>query len=114
MTAPDVGLSHVALPVTDLDRSLEFYRRFANLEVIHRRDPEPGHGVWAHIGVGCLSREEVDHRLALAATEGHAIIGPCDDGPPTGYWGIIVDPDGHNLELSFGQQVSASVASALG
>jgi catechol 2,3-dioxygenase-like lactoylglutathione lyase family enzyme len=136
----DVGLSHVALPVSDLDASLEFYRRFANLEVVHRREEHPGHGVawisdltrpfvvvllqselpaagarlggWAHLGVGCLSRAEVDRRLSEAAAAGYEIVGPCDDGPPVGYWGIIVDPDGHNLELAFGQQAGLAVADA--
>ncbi|MFN8050954.1 MAG: VOC family protein [Acidimicrobiales bacterium] len=137
MSNVDVGLSHVALPVSDLDVSLEFYRRFANLEVVHRREDHPGHAVawisdltrpfvvvllqtdlpsagaslggWAHLGVGCLSREEVDHRLGDAASAGFEVLGPCDDGPPVGYWGIIVDPDGHNLEVAFGQQVGVAV-----
>jgi hypothetical protein len=26
-----------------------------------------------------------------------------------GYWGIIVDPDGHNLELAHGQEVGLTV-----
>ena len=33
----DVGLTHVALEVTDLDRSIEFYARYAKMEVVHRR-----------------------------------------------------------------------------
>ena len=136
----DLGLSHVALPVRDLDVSIEFYRRFANMEVVHRR---PGHhgdsgsvawlsdltrpfvivlleagddvtqphlGGWAHLGVGCVSADEVDRRMAQAAREGHEVIGPCDDGPPVGYWGLIVDPDGHNLELAHGQQVGLVIA----
>ena len=41
----DVGLSHVALPVSDLDRSIEFYRRYADMEVVHRRTDTHGHGV---------------------------------------------------------------------
>jgi len=140
MSDVDLGLSHIALPVSDLDRSLEFYRRFGGLEVVHRRESHPGHAVawisdltrpfvvvllqtdaaaspgrlggWAHMGVGCLSTAEVDRRLAEAATDGYDIIGPCDDGPPVGYWGIIVDPDGHNLELAYGQQVGLAVGDA--
>lgn len=140
MSDVDLGLSHTALPVADIERSLEFYRRFANLEVVHRREAHPGHAVawisdltrpfvvvllqadapaspgrlggWAHLGVGCLSRAEVDRRLSEAASEGYEIIGPCDDGPPVGYWGIIVDPDGHNLELAYGQQVGLAVQSS--
>jgi catechol 2,3-dioxygenase-like lactoylglutathione lyase family enzyme len=39
----DRGLTHVALPVADLDASLDFYRRFADMEVVHRRrDDETG------------------------------------------------------------------------
>jgi hypothetical protein len=32
-----------------------------------------------------------------------------DSGPPVGYFGVIVDPDGHNLELAFGQEVAFTV-----
>jgi catechol 2,3-dioxygenase-like lactoylglutathione lyase family enzyme len=140
MSEVDLGLSHIALPVHDLERSLDFYRRFAGLEVVHRRESHPGHAVawisdltrpfvvvllqtdapaspgrlggWAHLGVGCLSTAEVDRRLAEAASEGYEIIGPVSDGPPVGYWGIIVDPDGHNLELAYGQQVGLAVGYA--
>jgi hypothetical protein len=40
------------------------------------------------------------------------VFGPIDSGPPVGYWGYIVDPDGHNLELSFGQEVGLTVDQA--
>ena len=39
----DRGLTHIALPVTDLDRSLVFYATYARMEVIHRRE-ESGPG----------------------------------------------------------------------
>ncbi len=134
MDGIDIGVTHVALPVTDLDASIDFYRRYANLEVIHRREEHVGHGVawlsdhrrpfalvllqvedpesqprlggWAHVGVACASSDVVAQRLADAADAGCEVSGPSDDGPPVGYWGIIVDPDGHNLELSFGQRVA--------
>ena len=140
----DLGLSHVALPVSDLDASIAFYRRFAAMEVVHRRaghhgehsgvawlsdltrpfvivlietpgDPrQPRLGGWAHLGVGCASRDEVDRLLAAAAADGHDTSGPLDDGPPVGYWGIVVDPDGHNLELAYGQKVGLTIAEAAG
>lgn len=140
MTSIDIGLSHVALPVRSLDTSIEFYRRFANMEVVHRRTghhhdsadvawlsdltrpfaivllevggdtAQPHLGGWAHLGVGCTSTDEVDRLMALAAGEGHEVVGPSDDGPPVGYWGLIVDPDGHNLELAYGQQVGLTIA----
>jgi hypothetical protein len=37
------------------------------------------------------------------------VSGPYDSGPPVGYWAIIPDPDGHNLELSYGQEVGLTV-----
>ena len=129
----DLGLTHVALPVADLERSLGFYAEFADLQVVHRRG-EPGEqvawisdltrpfvvvliehevdnplGGWAHLGVGVDSREMVEEALARAAAAGHATVGPVDSGPPVGFWGMIVDPDGHNLELSFGQEVGFTV-----
>lgn len=140
MAVTDLGLTHIALPVSDIDRSIAFYRRFADMEVVHRRvGHDGGHiawisdlsrpfvivlmqddgaadqgrlGGWAHLGVGCVSREEVDHRLVTASAEGHEVLGPCDDGPPVGYWGLIVDPDGHNLEVAYGQQVGVEVQGA--
>jgi len=137
MGITDVGLSHIALAVSDLDRSIEFYGQYADMVVVHRRSSEEGHGVaWlsdltrefvvvlmessvdhslggaAHLGVGCASRDEVSHRLVTASEAGHSVVGPCDDGPPVGYWGLIVDPDGHNLELAYGQEVGIAVDDA--
>jgi catechol 2,3-dioxygenase-like lactoylglutathione lyase family enzyme len=48
-TAPPESLfTHVALPVRDLDRTLDFYRKYTTLELIHERtDPETGlRSVW--------------------------------------------------------------------
>jgi catechol 2,3-dioxygenase-like lactoylglutathione lyase family enzyme len=137
MASMDLGLTHVALPVADLDRSIAFYQRFADMTVVHRREAHDGDtvawlsdltrpfvivliqsaspasaarlGGWAHLGVGCASRGDVDRRLSDAAAAGHVVLGPLDDGPPVGYWGIIEDPDGHNLELAFGQEVAFTV-----
>jgi hypothetical protein len=75
-------------------------------------DVDPKLGGSAHLGVGCASRDEVDHRLVTATSEGLSVLGPCDDGPPVGYWGLIVDPDGHNLELAYGQEVGLAVDDA--
>src|SRR5262249_28305109 len=33
----DLGVTHVALPVTNLDASLAFYERFASMRVVHKR-----------------------------------------------------------------------------
>ncbi len=135
----DRGLTHVALPVTDVDASIDFYARFADMEVVHRRrDDETGTTVvwlsdrtrpfvivliehagiesgltgFAHLGVGVPSREDVDRRCELARSEGREVLGPLDSGYPVGYWAIVVDPDRHNLELSFGQEVGLTVERA--
>ncbi|HSO94651.1 MAG TPA: VOC family protein [Acidimicrobiia bacterium] len=131
----DLGLTHVALPIADAARSVAFYERFAEMQVVHRRtDDQTGvvvvwlsdltrpfvvvlietavshHlGGFAHLGVGCASRDEVDARVTAARAAGHEVFGPLDDGPPVGYWAIIADPDGHNLELSYGQTVAFTV-----
>jgi lactoylglutathione lyase len=132
----DHGLTHVALPVADAARSIAFYEQLADMTVVHSRvDPSSGAtvawlsdltrpfvvvliettvshrlGGFAHLGVGCASREEVDLRCAAARAAGHDVFGPADDGPPVGYWAIVADPDGHNLELSYGQEVAFTVA----
>jgi catechol 2,3-dioxygenase-like lactoylglutathione lyase family enzyme len=133
----DLGLTHVALPVTDVDASAAFYARYADMQVVHRRvdgagadavgvvwlsdltrefvvvliQTEVTHvlGGWAHLGVACASREDVDARCADARGAGLVVDGPFDDGPPVGYWAILADPDGHHLELAHGQDVGSAV-----
>lgn len=130
----DRGFTHIALQVTDLDRSLAFYERYAELTPVHRRTTSDGvrvawitdhtrpfvivlletevtHplGGWNHVGIAVDSRDEVDRRLAAAVEEGRVTAGPHDSGWPAGYYGIVVDPDGHNLEIAFGQEVAFTV-----
>ena len=62
--------------------------------------------------MGCPSREDVDRLAAQAKTEGCLVGGPLDSGPPVGYWAFIKDPDGHTLEISFGQEVGNTVDGA--
>ena len=129
----DIGLTHVALPVRSLDASLAFYGRYANMQPVHRR---PG-VVWiadgtrpfaivliettsriepllpiAHLGVGVPCRAEID-RLCRLAKEDHCLIRePEDSGPPVGYWALIRDPDGHTLEVAYGQEVATTIERA--
>ncbi len=65
---------------------------------------------FAHIGVACESREAVDEACARAEKEGVLELPPRDLGGPAGYLGLIRDPDGNNLEVSFGQEVGLAVA----
>src|SRR4051794_4988460 len=45
MGSIDKGVTHVALPVTDLDASLAFYEKYAAMQVVHRRDDPGGNAV---------------------------------------------------------------------
>ena len=127
---PDIGLTHVALPVRSLEASIAFYAQYANLQPVHRR-----HGVaWlsdrtrpfavvliesageihpllpiAHLGVGVRSRDEVDRLCGLAREGGCLAREPEDSGPPVGYWALIRDPDGHTLEVAHGQEVGTTI-----
>jgi catechol 2,3-dioxygenase-like lactoylglutathione lyase family enzyme len=134
----DLGLTHVALPVTDINTSIAFYQKYAHMDVVHRRTKEDGHDVvWitdqtrpfvivllqkpnvehrllapAHLGIACKSREEVDRLCQEARMEGRLEDGPVEAGDPVGYWAFLTDPDGHILELSYGQKVAFTVEQA--
>jgi lactoylglutathione lyase len=131
----DIGLTHIALPVHSLPASLAFYAKYANMQPVHRR---PG-VAWlsdrtrpfaivliqtaneiapllpiAHLGVGVASRQEVDRLCELARNAQCLLRAPEDSGPPVGYWALIRDPDGHTLEVAYGQELGNAVAGANG
>ena len=93
----DIGFTHVALEVTDLEASIAFYAAFAGMQVVHRRPRV----AWlsdrtrpfvivlvearsvgtkllplAHLGVACASREEIDRLSEAARREERLIEGP--------------------------------------
>jgi catechol 2,3-dioxygenase-like lactoylglutathione lyase family enzyme len=135
----NLGFTHIALPVRDLETSLAFYEKYAGMQVVHRRtDQTKGSDVaWvsdrtrpfaivlvktahaehvpvplAHLGVACASREEVERLCVQARTEGYLLYAPREVGPPVGYSALLVDPDGHTLELAYGQEVAFAVRAA--
>lgn len=135
----DLGFTHIALEITDSERTIAFYEKYAGMKVIHRRrDEETGHEAlwmgdlmrpfvivfikletvnaplrpWAHLGVACATHEEVDRLCDLAREEGVLLDGPTQSPPPVGYWAFLRDPDGHTLELSFGQVIALTVSEA--
>lgn len=134
----DIGLTHIALPVLDVERSIDFYATYARMHIIHRRvDAKTGvKVVWlcdrtrpfaivliqkesvhpilsplAHLGVGCESREYMDALCDRAQQTGVLLEGPQDSGYPVGYWAFLRDPDGHTLELSYGQEIGLTANS---
>jgi hypothetical protein len=64
----------------------------------------------AHLGVGVGSTAEVDRLCGLARDGGCLLREAHDSGPPVGYWALMRDPDGHTLEVSFGQELGHTVA----
>lgn len=132
----DLGLTHIALEVTNVDKSISFYEKYARMKVVHRRiDRNTNFEVaWisdlsrpfaivliqstevngtlspkSHLGVACESREEIDRLANLASETGILLKGPIDCGDPVGYLALIADPDGHTLEISHGQKVRLTI-----
>lgn len=135
----DIGLTHIALTASDLDASARFYADYANMSIVHDRvdqetgvrvvwlsdktrpfvvvlmesdAPTPILGPFAHLGVGCASAAEVDRLAAKAKSAGCLKQAPSDYGYPVGYLAMLRDPDGHMLELAFGQEVGLTVDEA--
>jgi catechol 2,3-dioxygenase-like lactoylglutathione lyase family enzyme len=132
-SARTAHLTHLGLPVTNLDTSVAFYEKWAGMKVQeHLKDPMgitgarlaqksggfilsllqlpmpmPMPGVM-HLGFNCGSKAEVDKVAADAKKEGILASGPIDSGPDLGYQAYISDPDGNNLEFAFGQKVGLS------
>ncbi len=127
-------LTHVALFVRDVARTIDFYQRFVGLHIVHDRvddgvrvvwlserqsDPEfvivaihlpPGEqGVpppMAHLGYDLPSRAAVDEIAARGDSESLLLQSPSDAGPIVGYFCILRDPDGNLVEFSHGQPIN--------
>ncbi len=124
-------LSHLGIPVTDLDKSVAFYKKWAGMKVqpdagettgvkgarLSQKSggfvisllasptmPLPMPGIM-HIGFDCTSKSQVDKLASDAKKAGILISGPTDAGPDLGYQCYVSDPDGNNIEFAFGQKV---------
>ncbi len=124
--------THVVVKVSDLERSIGFYRRFCGLEVVRDGRANGGHTVWMspsrpgpgdpafvlvlyltaidfrldHLGFQCGSREEIDRIAAEAEEIGALAEPPFDGGGVIGYVTMVRDPDGHRVEFTFGQPIA--------
>jgi lactoylglutathione lyase len=126
MTTGIDGLGHLALKVTDLDRSLRFWRDGVGLPEMERlrredgttwlvylritdtqflelfpgaeTDRAPGEGANGvnHI---CLSVVDIDKTAAALADNGIALTSPISRGLDGNRGAWIVDPDGNRIEL---------------
>ena len=117
----DIGFTHIALSAKDIDESIAFYSKYANMSVIHERidaetsvrviwlsdktrpfvivllqnkNPETILNPLSHLGVGCASKQEIDRLCDLARFEGILVREPQDSGYPIGYWALLQDPTG--------------------
>jgi catechol 2,3-dioxygenase-like lactoylglutathione lyase family enzyme len=127
-------LTHVALGVRDLERTIAFYRKHVRLHVVHDRvdgsmrvvwlaereadpdfvlvlfevpgDPPPGPATLQHLGFAVASRDEVDAAAAAARADGILAMEPVYAGPVVGYFCIVRDPDGNQIEFSHGQPIN--------
>jgi len=121
--------THVTITVSDLDRSVAFYRDFCGLTLVRDRRKEGGATAWMgprgskvedpvfvlvlmqgevrdrvdHLGFQVGSREEVDAKAEEGRARGILEMGPKDSGGSVGYWVILRDPDGHGVEFTHGQ-----------
>ncbi|MDK9357545.1 VOC family protein [Lelliottia sp. V106_10] len=134
MKEVDVGFTHVAFVVRDLDKSIDFYHRYAGMDVVHKREPDVQEarkvawlsdrtrpfalvlvqadvvtdtplGNFGHLGVACARIEKIDQKVEMARSEGVLRKEPVQAGDPVGYFVFFADPDGNTLELSYGQRV---------
>jgi len=126
------ALTHVAFAARDVGRTIDFYRRYTRLHVVHERVDHGVRVVWLseqarqprfvlvffqrgetahlpstlqHLGYAVASRDEVDAAAAMAREDGVLEIAPHDAGPVVGYYCVVRDPDGNQVEFSYGQPI---------
>ena len=121
--------THITMTVSNIERSIDFYTSFCELDVLRDRRREGGGTVWLgvkpssekyptfvlvisegevecridHLGFQCDTKEEVDRIAQRASESGILISPPTDSGGSVGYWTMISDPDNHIVEFTFGQ-----------
>ncbi len=126
-------LTHVALLVSNVDITVDFYIKYCGFKVIERRmDPNTGcRVVWlgekldfvivafetekkpiqslskplSHLGFSLDSRDAVDQISEVARQEGILEYGPIYFDETVGYICNILDPDGNCIEFSYGQKL---------
>lgn len=126
-------LSHIALMVKDIDLMVDFYIEFANMSIIHSRIDEGIKVVWLrlgdnpesltivmiesdneqinnksyqrvnHFGFDALNKESVDKISDKAKNKGCLKYPAQDGGRILGYFCMIEDPNGNQLEFAYGQ-----------
>lgn len=126
--------THIALTVSDLSKSREFYESYTDLVCVHHRIGEDGTPVaWLadsdlesrfvlvliqseqaaevlkpinHLGWSVESQEQVDAIAARARRDGCLQMEPEYLDDVAGYLCMIRDPDGNAVEFSYGQDLA--------
>ncbi len=119
-------IDHLSLGATDLTRSISFYRQLfepLGIALQHQNEKEAAFGpgtdrtFWlypaaapvaaggTHIAFAARSRDAVDAAFARATSAGATVAHPAGKRPEINdsYYGcIVLDPDGHRLEIVLG------------
>lgn len=125
-------LTHLAFHVCELEEMVQFYSKYCEMSVVHRR---PGSGnyevVWmaessenpefvfvfigagpeayqpkndySHLGFALNSKKDVDEIAEKARKEGRLAWEPKQEPYPVGYYCALRDPQGNFVEFSYGQ-----------
>jgi catechol 2,3-dioxygenase-like lactoylglutathione lyase family enzyme len=125
-------LTHLALHVRDLPKTVAFYDAYCGMRAVHSRGEgldgqvvwlaEPGRenrfvfvlieggesmrqapNDYSHLGFALESREAVDAVADRARSEGILAWEPVQEDYPVGYYCAVYDPDGNCVEFSYGQ-----------
>ena len=104
--------NHFNFNVTDLDRSLDFYREALDLEPVRRKEADDGSFILVYLGLTWLRDHpqkydlgECEFHLALKAEDYEAAYAKhkemgciCFENPAMGIY-FITDPDGYWIEI---------------
>ncbi|MBQ0794570.1 VOC family protein [Zhongshania sp.] len=125
------SLTHIAMHVQDLAACVDFYHRYAEMNIVHERPHHNGKVIWmaehgrekefilvllpggpgraqsdsdfSHLGFAVASRHAVDSIADRARAEGILVWETREEDYPVGYYCGLRDPDGNFVEFSYGQ-----------
>ncbi|MGI9276632.1 MAG: VOC family protein [Endozoicomonas sp.] len=124
-------LTHIALHVADLGACQAFYENICGMQTIHTRENngskvhwlalpgeeerfvlvlisggqiiKPRANDYSHLGFALSSKDDVDQLADAARASGSLIWEPVSEPFPVGYYCGVRDPNGNNVEFSYGQ-----------
>ncbi|MBW2940024.1 VOC family protein [Zhongshania aquimaris] len=125
------SLTHIAMHVQDLAACVDFYHRYAEMNIVHERPHHNGKVIWmaehgrekefilvllpggpgraqsdsdfSHLGFAVASSDAVDSIADRARADGILVWETREEDYPVGYYCGLRDPDGNFVEFSYGQ-----------